>query len=74
MLRKAPLPSSFMLVGILGFLITLIYWRVGKINHSWGFTLALFFAIIFISSLISLRATVAKEEAKKAPPKKEKKK
>ena len=65
MFRTAPLSSSFMLAGILGFFISVIYWHKGSINYSWGFTMVLFFTIIFISSLLSMRASVAKAEAER---------
>ncbi len=41
-----------MLTSIIGFLISIYF--VMKLSSTWGFTLALFFAIMFISSIISM--------------------
>ncbi len=48
--RVAPLPTSFMIVSIVGFLVSAYI-----INElSWKFTMLLFFAVMFISSFISM--------------------
>ena len=48
----APLPHSFMAVGIIGFLITVVYREL--LGTSWTFTLGLFFLILFLASFISV--------------------
>jgi hypothetical protein len=48
----APLPGSLMAIGILGFLLTVVYREV--LSLSWSFTLGLFFIILFIASFLSL--------------------
>jgi len=48
----APLPGSLMAIGILGFLITVVY--RGVLGTAWTFTLGLFFIILFIASFLSL--------------------
>jgi len=59
--KKEPLPAGFMIAGILGFIISLIYWD--KIGAPWGFTFALLSAIFFIGSLISLRESIEIDKA-----------
>ena len=51
-LKVAPLPSSFLLVSILGFIISAMY--VYKVEKSFGFAFMLVFAIMFIASMISM--------------------
>lgn len=51
--RPAPLNTSFMLTGILGFLISLVY-IYPKLDESWGFAFALVFFAMIIASLISM--------------------
>ena len=56
--RAAPLSSSFALVGILGFAFTLIFWNYFTtriFNESLAFTLVLFFLMLFIASMISMK-------------------
>ena len=47
-----PLSAGFMLTSIVGFIISIFY--VYPNNITWGFTLTLFFVIMFVSSLISM--------------------
>ena len=63
MKNVAPLPSSFMLTGILGILISVFY--LYPQSARWGFTLAAFFAIILIASLISMTYAPVDERRKK---------
>ncbi len=51
-IKYAPLSSSFMLVSIMGFLVSI--WLVMDWSQLWGFTFACFFGIMFISSFISM--------------------
>ena len=56
--RAAPLSSSFALVGILGFVFTLIFWdyfTTRVFSESLAFTLVLFFLMLFIASMISMK-------------------
>lgn len=64
--KYEPLPGSFMIVGMLGFVVSLIYWNSGKLSPPWGFTLALLSTIFFIASIMSLRKSIEidKEELK----------
>lgn len=48
--KVAPLPSSFMLVSIVGFFFA-IY---GINDPTWAFTIALFCVLLFIASIISM--------------------
>lgn len=50
--KPAPLPGSFMLTAILGFLISSI-WVMPK-NYRWGVTFLIFFTLMFIASMISM--------------------
>ena len=46
--------DPMLLTGLVGFLIVAILMFYGNLNHTWGVTLALFFVILFISSLLSI--------------------
>ncbi len=59
--KPEPLPSSFMLMSMVGFIIFAVYTAYGKIDITWGFTLCLFFACVFIASMISLKASMEAE-------------
>jgi len=48
----APLSAGFMLTSILGFFISI--WLIMDLSATWGFTMTLFFVIMFISSMISM--------------------
>jgi hypothetical protein len=50
--KAAPLNSSFMLVGIIGFIISSLY-IYGK-NPAWGFTFSLLFLLMIIAALVSM--------------------
>lgn len=51
-MRAAPLHGSFMITAIVGMLVSVIY--VWPSSLVWGFTLALFFLLMFVASLISM--------------------
>ena len=55
----APLKSGFMITSIVGLIISGIY--VFPRNQPWGFTFTLFFAMMFVASIISM--TYGPEEA-----------
>ena len=48
----APLSTGFMLTSIVGFLISAFY--VLPQSDKWGFTFVIFFALMFVASLISM--------------------
>ncbi len=50
--RAAPLKSSFMLAGIIGFLISVIY--VPKYSLNWAFAFGLVFLIMVVATLVSM--------------------
>lgn len=50
-----PLPTSFMLTGLLGFIIVSIYTYTGKLSLTWGITLDIFAVILIAASLKSLK-------------------
>ncbi len=54
MFKVAPLKSSFMLVAMLGFMISVVYTAYGRLDATWGFTLGFVFAMMFIASLVSM--------------------
>jgi len=54
MIKFAPLSSSFMLVSMLGFMVSIVYTSSGKLDETWGFTLGLFFSLMFIASVLSM--------------------
>jgi len=51
--KAAPLDSTFMLVSIIGFFISLFY-IMPEISLSWGFTFTIFFLAMFGASIISM--------------------
>lgn len=51
-LSVAPLSGGFMISAIVGFIISARY--VYPQSESWGFTFMLFFALMFVSSMISM--------------------
>ncbi len=52
MMEYTPLPSSFMLISIVGFFISLLV--VYNRFPSWGFAFMLVFLLMFINSVISM--------------------
>lgn len=56
--KYEPLPGSFMIIGMLGFVASLIFWNSGRLSSPWGFTLALLSAIFFIASVVTLRESI----------------
>ena len=48
----APLPSSFMLTAILGFIISALW--VFPLSMTWGITFLIFFSLMFITSIINM--------------------
>lgn len=54
MYKVAPLSSSFMVIGMLGFMAVVVYTSFGKLDPTWGFTLGLFFVLIFVASMVSM--------------------
>ncbi len=63
--KVVPLKSSFMVTAIVGFLISAfyVYNQLGK--KTWGFTFMLFFAAMFIASLISMTYSPTMPELEK---------
>ncbi|MGV8162077.1 MAG: hypothetical protein ACP5N2_01945 [Candidatus Nanoarchaeia archaeon] len=51
-LRYAPLSSGFMVTSIIGFLVSI--WLIMDWSIAWGFTFSLFFAMMFIASLVTM--------------------
>lgn len=76
-IKIAPLNSSFMLIAILGFLISVVW--VKGISTEWSIAFALVFGLMFIASVISMTYGPADTElimdelAKKKKNKKKKK-
>ena len=59
-IRFAPLPASFMLTAILGFIVS-AFW-VLDMSFNWGLTFIIFFSLMFIASIINMtKAPVAHE-------------
>ncbi|MFT4260898.1 MAG: hypothetical protein ACMXX9_00515 [Candidatus Woesearchaeota archaeon] len=51
--KIAPLDSKFMLISILGFLVSVMY-IMPQISTSWGFTFMIFFLMMFIASMFTM--------------------
>lgn len=56
----APLPSSFMLTAIMGFIISAMW--VLQVSFNWGVTFLLFFTIMFFAAVASMTSLSSKEE------------
>lgn len=56
--KVAPLPASFMIVSIVGFFISAFLIE----DISWKFTMLLLFAVMFISSFISMEKAPVESE------------
>ncbi|MBW2971128.1 hypothetical protein KY320_03135 [Candidatus Woesearchaeota archaeon] len=66
--KIAPLSGGFMAASIIGFFISAF--KVYPINKSWGFAFMVVFAVLFISSLVSMthaptEALIAMEKKRK---------
>ena len=59
-MRYAHLSAGFMLTSIIGFFVsTYFIWRL---SATWGVTFAIFFAVMFIASIISMTHAPYKEK------------
>ncbi len=58
--KIAPLPASFMIVSIVGFLVAAYL----NIELSWKFTMLLFFSVMFIAAFISMEKAPVVPESK----------
>jgi hypothetical protein len=54
MYRIAPLPGTFMLMAMFGFIISAVYTVSGKLELSLGFSFCLVFGIMFVASVLSI--------------------
>jgi len=52
MLNVAPLTGGYMISSMVGFIISALY--VFPRSDTWGFTFTIFFALMFVASLISM--------------------
>ncbi len=62
MIKMTPLPASFMLIGMLGLIITTVYTIYGKLDLSWGIAFDIVFACMFVASIISITPSEQKTE------------
>ncbi len=62
--KIAPLHGSFMVAAIVGFLVSAFL--IMPTNNDWGFTLLLFFVVMFIAALVSMTKSpvILKKEIK----------
>ena len=60
-----PLSGTFMITAILGFFISAFF--IYDISPAWGFTLCLFFALMFIASMIALTKAAIPEHISVRP-------
>ncbi|MBI2176712.1 hypothetical protein HYU40_05220 [Candidatus Woesearchaeota archaeon] len=49
-----PLPATFSLIGLLGFIITTVFTVSGRVPLSWGVAFDIVFVLMFIASMISI--------------------
>jgi hypothetical protein len=50
--KAAPLPHEWMIASIIGFFVSLL--MIWDINMKWGAAFMLFFALMFIASIVSM--------------------
>jgi len=65
MLKVAPLKSSFMLMSMLGFLISIIYSE--RIGADWAFALGFVFAIMFVAAIIAMTQAPIEAQLQMSP-------
>ncbi|MEK6874667.1 MAG: hypothetical protein AABX52_02865 [Nanoarchaeota archaeon] len=65
--KVAPLPTSFLVISMLGFLISmyLVYPAKQFDGQTWGFTFAFLFALMFIASMIAMRRANPDEQLRR---------
>ena len=49
-----PLPATFSLTGMMGFIITTVLTASGRVPLSWGVAFDIVFALMFVSSMVSI--------------------
>lgn len=59
-MKIAPLKGSFLLLSLVGFLISVFY--ITPLNSSWGFAFGFVFTLMFIASMISTMYGPAEDE------------
>jgi hypothetical protein len=65
MYRIAPLPGTFMLMAMFGFIISSVYTVSGRLDLSYGFAFCVVFGIMFISAVVSITPWFPEELTKK---------
>ena len=51
---KVPLPQSFFLMSIIGFIISAGFTLSGRLSPDWGFAFCLVFVMMFVASVVSM--------------------
>ena len=59
-MKLYPLSDSFVAISFLGFVWAVLFTNAGKLSITWGTTMIIFFVIMTIASLASLRAVVGR--------------
>lgn len=59
--KPAPLPHEWMLVGIIGFFVSLLL-VYPSMSRQWGAAFMAFFIVVFIASLVSMTNAGTEEE------------
>ena len=49
-----PLPATFSLTGLMGFIITTVFTASGRVPLSWGVAFDIVFALMFVASMVSI--------------------
>lgn len=65
MWKVAPLKSSFMLIAMLGFLISIIYAQ--RIGPDWAFALGFVFALMFVASMVAMTRAPIEAQIEMSP-------
>lgn len=61
MYKMAPLPGTFMLMAMFGFIISTVYTVSGRLDLSYGFAFSFVFVIMFIAAVLSITPWFPKE-------------
>ena len=67
--QAAPLSSGFMLVGLIGLMLSVLY--VPKYSIQWAFAFGLIFAMMLVASFISMTRATPDEQLMAKPLKKD---
>ncbi len=63
--KYAPLKTSFLVISMIGFLVSSLY--ISKISRTWAFAFGLLFTLMFVASLIAMVKATPDEQLAPRP-------